>query len=242
MEGYTSPSPLTPPSLLSLPTQSAPPTLPSWNQSVQPPPAEAKPVLEPPAPLSASKPKPKSHKKKPTASPSNQSKSNQATLKPQAPSKGKKRKGELMEAGPKKSRIVSQEFINTTDKETEAESRLVSKPKSISTTDEESEAESQPVSKPKSKTEVYVDIATKPPSQLRTQADKIEAKPKSKPRPWAQSRQPKLESGSRLKSPPVQKKVSPTTQKRRDEQNAAIQRGEFQLADSPCDTCKRRLN
>jgi len=51
-----------------------------------------------------------------------------------------------------------------------------------------------------------------------------------------------LESGSRPKSPPVQKKVSPTTQKRRDEQNAAIQRGEFQLADSPCDTCKRRLD
>jgi len=146
-----------------------------------------------------------------------------------------------MEAGPKKSRIVSQEFINTTDEETEAESRPVSKPKSISTTDEESEAESRPVSKPKSKTEVYVDIATKPPSQFRPQADKM-AKPKSKPRPWAQSRQPKLESGSRLKSPPVQKKVSPTTQKRRDEQNAAIQRGEFQLADSPCDTCKRRLN
>jgi hypothetical protein len=47
-----------------------------------------------------------------------------------------------MEAGPKKSRIVSQEFINTTDEETEAESRPVSKPKSISTTDEESEAES----------------------------------------------------------------------------------------------------
>jgi len=52
------------------------------------------------------------------AGPSNQSKSNQATLKPQAPSKGKKRKGESMEAGPKKSRIVSQEFINTTDEET----------------------------------------------------------------------------------------------------------------------------
>ena len=78
--------------------------------------------MEPPALLSVSKPKPKSHKKKPKASPSNQSKSNQATLKPQAPSKGKKRKGELMEAGPKKSQIVSQEFINTTDKETEAES------------------------------------------------------------------------------------------------------------------------
>jgi len=87
-----------------------------------------------------------------------------------------------------------------------------------------------------------MDIATKPPSQLRPQADKIEAKLKSKPRPWAQSHQPKLESGSRLKSPLVQKKVSPTTQKRRDKQNAAIQRGEFQLADSPCDTCKRRLN
>ena len=137
--------------------------------------------MEPPAQLSVSKPKPKSHKKKPEASPSNQPKSNEATLKPQALSKGKKRKGESMEAGPKKSQIVSQEFINTMDEETEAESRLVSKPKSISTTDEESEAESQPVSKPKSKTEVYVDIATKPPSQLRTQADKIEAKPKSKP-------------------------------------------------------------
>jgi len=118
-----------------------------------------------------------------------------------------------MEAGPKKSWIVSQEFINTTDKETEAESRPVSKPKSISTTDEESEAESRPVSKLKSKTQVYVDIATKPPSQFRPQADKIEAKPKSKPRPRAQSRQPKLESGSRLKLPLVQKKVSPTTQK-----------------------------
>ena len=59
-----------------------------------------------------------------------------------------------MEAGPKKSQIVSQEFINTTDEETEAESRLVSKPKSISTTDEESKAESRPVSKPKSKTKV----------------------------------------------------------------------------------------
>jgi len=119
-----------------------------------------------------------------------------------------------MEAGPKKSRIVSQQFINTTDEETEAESRPVSRPKSISTTDEESEAESRPVSKPKSKTEVYVDIAMKPPSQLQPQADKIEAKPKSKPRPRAQSRQPKLESGSRLKSPLVQKKISPTTQKR----------------------------
>jgi len=32
-----------------------------------------------------------------------------------------------------------------------------------------------------------------------------------------------LESGSRPKSPLVQKKVSPTTQKRQDEQNAAIQ-------------------
>jgi len=87
-----------------------------------------------------------------------------------------------------------------------------------------------------------MDIAMKPPSQLRPQADKIEAKLKSKPRPWAQSRQLKLESGSRLKLPLVQKKVSLTTQKWRDNQNAAIQRGEFQLADSPCDTCKRCLN
>ena len=94
------------------------------------------------APLSVSKPKPKSHKKKPKAGPSNQSKSNEVTLKPQALSKGKKRKGELTEAGPKKSQVVSQEFINTTDEETEAESQLVSKPKLISTTDEETEAES----------------------------------------------------------------------------------------------------
>ena len=51
-----------------------------------------------------------------------------------------------MEAGPKKSWVVSHEFINTTGKETEAES--------------------QPVSKPKLKTKVYVGIAMKPPSEL----------------------------------------------------------------------------
>jgi len=96
--------------------------------------------------------------------------------------------------------------------------------------------------KAKEKTEVYVDIATKAPSQLRPLADKIEPKPKSKPQPQAQSCQPKLESGSRLKSPLVQKKFSPTTQKQRDKQNAAIQKDEFQLADSPCNTCKRHLN
>jgi hypothetical protein len=289
MEGYTGPSPPIPPShshqvpTVPLITQSAPPTLPPRDRSVEPmqePPVRSKPVsvdppapvleqtvlvsvkppapvsvsnpilvepsapvsdppapvsVEPPVPVSGSKPKTKPRKKKTKAGPSNQSGSNQPTLAPQAPSKGKKRAGESMEAGPKKTRIVSAEFISTSDgsdEETEPKAKVDEK-----------------AAKPKKKSQVFVDIATKPPSHLRTPADEqMEPKPKSKPRPRARSRQieptPKAESGEEIlhkpksKSQPVPRRVNPeTTEKRRSQQNAAIEEGKFRLADKSCDTC-----
>jgi hypothetical protein len=190
--------------------------------SVDPPiPVLIEPIsLDPPAPVSveppttapASKPKAKRREKKPKASPSNES-----------ASAGKKRKGDFNDAGRKK-RALSKATIDNSDEETG--------PPVIETT-------SMPTS------QVYVDIVTKSSSQSRPRAD--EPKPPAK-QPLAQSQpdviKPKPRSQSRSQGgakimPP---RATPTTEERRQNQEAAILRGTYRLAEKPCDTCIRRLD
>ena len=140
-------------------------------------------ILEQPAPVSVSKPKAKPHKKKPEAGPSQQSR--QPTLAPKAPSKGKRGKGESIEAGPKKTRIISKEYIESSDEEMEPEIKLglteLKKPK----------------------TKMYVEIVTKPPSHLQCRANKMELRPKSEPRPRAPSQiKSESESGEEISPKP----------------------------------------
>ncbi|KIJ96175.1 hypothetical protein K443DRAFT_10850, partial [Laccaria amethystina LaAM-08-1] len=190
--------------------------------SVDPPiPVLIEPIsLDPPAPVSveppttapASKPKAKRREKKPKASPSNES-----------ASAGKKRKGDFNDAGRKK-RALSKATIDNSDEET---GPLVI------------ETASMPTS------QVYVDIVTKSSSQSRPRAD--EPKPLAK-QPLAQSQpdviKPKPRSQSRSQGgakimPP---RATPTTEERRQNQEAAILRGTYRLAEKPCDTCIRRLD
>lgn len=248
MENYTGPA--TPPSqVLTVPaaTQSAPPTIPR-DRSVQPireipvsrasieppvpmsvdsptpisvdPPVFAEPPapmsVEPPTPVSveplapASMSKPKSKpRQKPKAGPTNNSVSTG------------KRKGDFIETGPKKTRIVSREILTDTS---------------------DDDTEPQPtVSKPMPQILDCVEISTKPPL-LQPRADqpmpKLEQPPAQSQKPASK---PRSQGGNKVKSP-MAPRATPKTQERLQKQNEAIQKGTHRLADHPCETCTKRLD
>lgn len=173
-----------------------------------------------------SKPKPKPRKKKPIkAGPSNQlavPSEDKPTIAPQVP-KGKKRKGDSIEARPKKSRIVSVEFIDDTDDD-ETQPKLMSK----------SPPQVEPPPKPKSQPMVVVEIPAKPQAQSRPRVDtETETEPK-----------PKSKSRRRVgEEKPIQRLIDPIlSAERLQKQNAAIDQGKYRLATTPCETCTRRLD
>ena len=159
---------------------------------------------------------------KPEAGPSNTS---ATTEKPT----GKKRKADTIAARPKKTCIVSKEFIETDDEEP------LPKPKSKSKSRTPVESTAKPKSlqapKPKSKSQPPVESKSQPLVEST-------AKPKSL---QVLNIRPKPKSKSQARGSPLPRET-PTTQERLQKQTEAIKSGEFKLAAVPCKSCTRRVD
>ena len=212
MEGYDGPSTPIPPTLL----QSPPASLPVPANSSLP-----SSLLPMPTPRNGP-PVPQQPRATPEAGPSNKS---AATEKPT----GKKRKGDILVAGPKKTRIVSKEFIDSEDEETSPKPK--SKSKSRTPVESTAKPKSLQAPKPKSKSQPPVESKSQPLVEST-------AKPKSL---QVLDIPPKPKSKSQARGSPLPRQT-PTTQERLEAQTKAIKSGEFKLADVPCDSCTKRVD
>ncbi|EDQ98563.1 uncharacterized protein LACBIDRAFT_299179 [Laccaria bicolor S238N-H82] len=217
MEGYAGPSPPLPPSstdsLLPVTVPTPPLPVPTASSSL---PAPTKPTrraksTDPvPAAEMKSKSKTKSGRRKPEAGSSAQPQSEVTPNDTAAPVQSKKRKGDSIEARPKKTRVVSAEFINSSsDEET-------LKPKSESLRPVGGEAK-----------------AVKPKSQPHF----------SRMTPSAGLsliRRPKLDPDAGPPKTAMAALRQAKTAERLANQNAAIAKGNYQLADIPCEACSKR--
>ena len=158
MEGYDGPSTPIPPTLL----QSPPASLPVPANSSLP-----SSLLPMPTPRNGP-PVPQQPRATPEASPSNKL---AATEKPT----GKKRKGDILVAGPKKTRIVSKEFIDS-DEETSPKLKSKSRPAVKTTAKPKSLQGLEIPAKPKSKSQAR---GSPLPRQTPTTQERLEAQTKA---------------------------------------------------------------
>ncbi|EDQ98411.1 uncharacterized protein LACBIDRAFT_302384, partial [Laccaria bicolor S238N-H82] len=217
MEGYAGPSPPLPPSStdsllpVTVPTPPLPvPTASSSLLAPTKPTRRAKSTDPVPAAETKSKSKTKSGRRKPEAGSSAQPQSEVTPNDTAAPVQSKKRKGDSIEARPKKTRVVSAEFINSSSDEETLKPKLES---------------------------------------LRPVGGEAKAvKPKSQPHfsrmtpsaGFSLIRRPKLDPNA---SPPKTAMAAlrqAKTAERLANQNAAIAKGNYQLADIPCEACSKR--
>ncbi|EDR05191.1 uncharacterized protein LACBIDRAFT_330008 [Laccaria bicolor S238N-H82] len=217
MEGYAGPSPPLPPSStdsllpVTVPTPPLPvPTASSLLPAPTKPTRQAKSTNPVPAAETKSKSKTKSGRRKPEAGSSTQPQSEVTPNDTAAPVQSKKRKGDSIEARPKKTRVVSAEFINSSsDEET-------LKPKSESLRPVGGEAK-----------------AVKPKSQPHFSRMTPSAG-------FSLIRRPKLDPDAGPPKTAMAALRQAKTAERLANQNAAIAKGNYQLADIPCEACSKR--